>query len=137
MKPETFSLPWPNSDNNHHIPVAVRSKRFNGHVGKIVLSKDAASYRALVKMLLGIRSDKRRWSCPLDISIDLFPPRRGCDTTNYWKSLCDALTHAGVWDDDVLVVEARARRHDPVGKKKSSVTVLIEEHKGEQDGTGT
>ena len=125
MRTEKIILPWPNSDNDHHQPIVRRIK--GKMVPGIALTETAKSYRTLVKMILGIRQPDRRWDCRLDIKIDLYPPRRGCDTNNYWKSLQDALTHAGVWRDDVLAVGSAAERHDAVGKAKANVVVVITE----------
>lgn len=44
--------------------------------------------------------------CDVKVSIGLAPPRNnGWDIDNYTKALFDALTHAGVWKDDKLVVK--------------------------------
>jgi len=121
MDLEMFELPWPNSDNNHHMPIILRGSR---HLS-ISLTRDAREYRKLVKMIMGFRHPDRVWGSPVSVTIHLYPPRKGCDTNNYWKSLQDALTHAGVWTDDRIVVESHAFRHRPVGRNDAKVQVII------------
>ncbi|AUX93667.1 hypothetical protein C2E15_11645 [Mixta gaviniae] len=44
-------------------------------------------------------------TCPLDVSIVLYPPdRRKRDLDNFQKALFDSLTYAGVWKDDSQIM---------------------------------
>lgn len=98
--------------------------------GRNILSKEAREYRKLV--IEQIRSARARKAVPRDkiavpvsVDLELWPPdRRRRDLDNYQKGLFDALTKAGVWQDDSQVWDYRVRW----GKgtvKGGSITVRI------------
>jgi crossover junction endodeoxyribonuclease RusA len=64
-----------------------------------LISKSGREYREVV--VRACRAIQGKMTGRLFVTVDLFPPdRRIRDIDNFNKSLLDALTHAGVWDDD-------------------------------------
>ncbi len=88
-----ITLPFPNSANTHW-----RHGR-----GITYLSASGRAFRDAVKeatKLYGEKAPEGR----LTISIDLYPPnKRIIDIDNRVKPLLDALTHAGIIQDDSLI----------------------------------
>jgi len=78
---------------------------FSYYQGRPVLSKDARSYRHHVRRIAIAKGIKPLMG-PLHIHIDIFPPdKRRRDIDNCFKSVLDALQHAGVfWDDSQIIV---------------------------------
>ena len=66
--------------------------------------------------------ERVREQCPgemltnrLNVEVVLFPPdRRQRDLDNYMKALLDAITHAGLWEDDVLIDQLSIYRGEVV-----------------------
>jgi len=89
-----LELPFPPSINHF----------YSYYQGRPVLSKDARTYRHLVRRLAIAKGIKPMMG-PLAVRIDITPPddrRRDCD--NVQKSVLDALQHAGAfWDDSQIV----------------------------------
>lgn len=87
----TYTLPWPPSVNGCWKP-----KRGGG----VYLSKNAAKFRsdAIAEIL---QQGRRRFDGPVSVDIVLHPPTAAkYDIDNFNKAILDALTHAGVWNDD-------------------------------------
>lgn len=98
-----IELPWPPSVN--HVWRRVGSKT--------ILSADGRKYRetvgqhCLIRKIAGARISGR-----LSVKILVNPPdRRRRDIDNLTKVPLDALTHAGVWDDDSQIDELYIRRN--------------------------
>ena len=96
-----LDLPFPNSTNTHW-----RKAR-----GITYISAQGKAFRTAVAHFAGLRgaiAPKGR----LSVGVELFPPdKRVRDIDNYGgKTLLDALTHAGVIEDDSLVDELRIVR---------------------------
>ena len=95
---------------------------------KTLLSAYGRAYRKVVcdsVLEAGVRrgylADKR-----LAVTIAAMPPdRRRRDLDNIPKAVFDALTHAGVWDDDSQIDRLTISRLDPV--KGGAIIVQIEE----------
>ncbi len=89
-----LELPYPPSINHY----------FSYYQGRPVLSKDARSYRHLVRRI-AIANGVKPLMGPLAVRIEIYPPddrRRDCD--NVQKAILDALQHAGAfWDDSQVV----------------------------------
>ena len=91
-----FRMPWPPSLNRYY-----RTWR-----GRILISKAGRLYREEVIKLVRDADLDFGISCDIKVSIGLAPPKNnGWDIDNYTKGLFDALTHAGVWKDDKLIVK--------------------------------
>lgn len=86
-----LKIPFPPSVNGYW-----RSFR-----GRQILSKRAREYRAkVVKAVASVG----KVDGPCSVIITLHPPdKRRRDVDNYSKAILDALTHAGIWDDDSQV----------------------------------
>ena len=89
----TLELPWPPSVNHYY-----------RHVGpRVLISKDGRKYRETVARITR-RAANPTFCAPVDVDIGLYPPdNRRRDADNSLKSLLDALTCAGVYEDDSLI----------------------------------
>jgi crossover junction endodeoxyribonuclease RusA len=107
-----LELPWPPSANRVWRGRAGRAKPY--------LAKSARDYRLAVKSIVAAaKIDGLPLDGPLAVTIVAHPPdRRKRDLDNLAKSVFDALTLAGVWCDDALVVDERKIKSEiePGGK---------------------
>lgn len=111
-----LTLPYPPTGNH-----AVKHGR-NGHYA----TQDARRYRTEVAAIALRQGARRGIGGPLAVVAEIRPPdRRRRDLDNAWKTIADALTHAGVWVDDYLIGDLRLIRGEPV--KGGSVSVFVEE----------
>lgn len=93
----TLTLPYPPSINHYY-------------VGGRVLNERARAYRKevfytlpRVTALVG----------PLTVDMDVYPPsKRRYDLDGLWKGVLDALTHAGIWQDDSQVFRLCSTKRD-------------------------
>lgn len=113
-----IDLPWPNSTNTHW-----RHAR-----GRTYISPAGIAYRSAVKVsaaLHGLIAPEGR----LDVGVQLYPPdKRVRDLDNFGtKSLLDALTHAGIIQDDSLIDRLLIERMPVV--KGGKCRVFISEYK--------
>ncbi len=105
----SITLPWPPTVNGYWQAFAIGG-------GRVVMSltKRARLYRSDVATAIRLKFGAAKlvpYSTPVRIDVELrAPDRRARDLDNHLKGLFDALTHAGVWDDDVLVDEMTVRR---------------------------
>lgn len=109
-----LTLPFPNSTNSH----------WRTAKGRTYISPRGMAFReavALSKRLYGHSAPEGR----LSIGVELYPPdRRKRDIDNFGgKSLLDALTHAGIIEDDSLVDELRIVRKEVVKEGKCRVFI--------------
>lgn len=114
----TLELPWPPTANLiwRHVRGATYS------------SAKYQQFTAMVFLLVRQQLPRRfvRYCWPIRVEIDLYPPtRQKSDIDNRIKPTLDALTRAGVWEDDSLVAELRVRRMKVV--KNGKAVVRIEE----------
>lgn len=113
--PRSFVLPWPPSVN-----AIWRSIVIKGSV-RVLLSKEGRKYREGVQKLIG---QVPTIAQPVEVRIAAYPPDgRRRDIDNIAKAALDALTHAGVWDDDVRVAVLHVSRCPPVPGGRLIVTV--------------
>ncbi len=104
-----LELPWPPSMNGYWIPRAVP-----GRGVFMQRTKRATVFRR--EVIFAIRKRMGRvaiapYKTPVRVDIELrVPDRRRRDIDNHGKAIFDALTHAGVWEDDSLVDELTVRR---------------------------
>lgn len=96
-----FDLPFPPSINHY----------FSYYQGRPVLSKEARAYRHLVRRIARAKGVKPLMGA-LNVHIDIFPPdKRRRDIDNCFKSVLDALQHAGVFWDDSQIIVLHAVKH--------------------------
>ena len=92
-------LPWPPSVNRYYRNLA----------GKTLISAEGRAFRKVVEGLLAGRVS--RFDGRLAVVITCCAPdRRRRDLDNLGKGLLDALTHAGVWEDDSQIDDLRLVR---------------------------
>ena len=106
--PFAFSctLPWPPSVNGYFASVK----------GRLILSAKGRQYREAIKAL-GL---EQRWPnfnhSRVRVEFEAWvPDKRRRDLDNILKSLCDSLTHAGIWHDDSQIDDLRIYRAPLVG----------------------
>lgn len=113
----TLTLPWPPSVN-----------RIWRRVGNnTILSAEGRSYRKNVAdICLVNKVSGRQINSRLSVILDANPPdKRKRDLDNLPKAVFDALTHAGVWEDDSQIDEMIVRRNQSV--KGGLITITIQE----------
>lgn len=91
----SLQLPWPPTVNTYWRNVG----------GRVLISERGRAYRrAVVDAVWAQRGAKAPIAGPVILTLELSPPdaaRRDLD--NLFKAPLDALTHAGVWEDDSQV----------------------------------
>ena len=119
MLPITLTLPWPPSVNKYWRHTFV-NRRFT-----VLLSAEARRYKDNVLYVVVARHAQLHLSCPVAVHISLYPRNRMTrDIDNYSKGLLDALTYAGVWQDDKLVRYMTVRMCDPVPQRGKCVVTI-------------
>jgi len=94
-------LPFPPSVNTYW-----RAPNKGPLAGRHLISAKGRAYQsaACAAIVEQLRRLPKPTSAPAAVEIILFPPdARRRDIDNYNKALFDALTHAGVWEDDSQV----------------------------------
>lgn len=95
-----LTLPYPPSVNHYWRTTVVRKGR--RHVPRVYVSEEGKRYR---RRVVAILKDVPQLSGPVGATIVAYPPdNRRRDLDNLPKSLLDALTWAGVWEDDSALV---------------------------------
>ncbi len=99
----TLRLPYPPSINNYYGVT---------RTGKRYIKKEGRDYRIkVVDLLRAATWDKKPLPYRLQVWIEEYPPdRRRRDLDNTKKALLDALTHAGIYEDDCLIDDLRTVR---------------------------
>lgn len=96
-----FTLPFPPSVNAYW-----RSPNKGVSKGKHLVSAAGRKFKNAVRaaIFLQLRAIPKPSSSPAAVDIILYPPDyRRRDLDNYNKALFDALTYAGIWEDDSQV----------------------------------
>lgn len=117
MKEVMLKLPFPPSTNQyyrrsgHHIHISNKGRQYRQDVIAIVDREQC-----------GMFEDAR-----VRIVMQLIPPnKRKYDIDNRCKALFDALTHAGVWNDDEQIDILSIYKRDPI-PNEGCVVVSIKE----------
>jgi crossover junction endodeoxyribonuclease RusA len=93
--------------------------------GRSILSKPGRDWYKIA--IPSLQAQANGWRCPNRAALTLtfrFPDYRRCDISNRIKALEDAITKAGLWDDDSLVDEIHMYR-GAVDKDNPGVMVTI------------
>lgn len=94
-------LPWPPSVNRYWRSVN----------GRVLIAAAGRRYRADVELVMRLAGRIGIGDSPVIVSIQAFyPDARRRDIDNILKAPLDALTHAGMWDDDSQVEELSIRK---------------------------
>ena len=113
-----LTLPWPPSVNAYYRHIVMKG------IPRTLVSAEGRAYRAEVAARVLIARAAKRLNTRLALRIEAWPPdRRARDLDNILKSLLDALTQAGVIEDDSLFDEIHLKRGPVV--KPGSVSVFI------------
>ena len=100
-----MTLPWPPSLNRYWRAVQ----------GRMLISEEGRRYRKAVADAAMLSRWPKHGAKRLTVSIEAWvPDKRRRDLDNMLKAALDALTHAGVWDDDSQIDDLRIKRM-PVG----------------------
>lgn len=93
--------------------------------GRMLISKKGREYRQLVADQVLIQKGAKHYAGKVKMTIEAWrPDERRRDLDNLLKAPLDALTHAGVYMDDRLIVDLRIYWADEKGGK---LKVKIEE----------
>ncbi|WP_413734363.1 RusA family crossover junction endodeoxyribonuclease [Sodalis sp. RH21] len=116
-----LTLPFPPSVNSYW-----RAPNQGALAGRHLISVNGRRYRTDV--LASVLEQLRRMPVALchDLSIELvlYPPNRARrDLDNCFKALFDALTHAGIWQDDSQVKQLSARWGEVTIGGKAEITI--------------
>ena len=91
---------------------------------RVLVSRQGREYRQRVAQLVGKVAPH---TVPLAVTIHAYPPdNRRRDLDNVLKAALDALTGAGVWDDDSQIADLRIVRM-PVGEARLDIYVAQDE----------
>lgn len=112
----TYTLPWPPSLNNMYPTVR----------GRRVLSAEGKRFKAsVVAHVLSQGRPAKPLAGRLRLEVLVYPPdRRRRDLSNLVKAVEDALTAAGVWEDDSQVDVLQVARM--FVSPKGAITVTVE-----------
>lgn len=94
-------LPWPPSVNRYWRTVN----------GRMLISAGGRKYRVEVLATALLQSIVSVGSAPVEVSIlAYYPDKRRRDIDNVLKAPLDALTHAGIWEDDSQIEALSIRK---------------------------
>lgn len=112
-----IELPFPPSMNTYWRNVK----------GRTLISKKGREYRkAVIDIFKNYSSPKL--TARISVEIDFYPPdRRRRDIDNSLKAPLDALTHAGVWEDDSQIDRLSIYRREVLSKGQGKLLVRISE----------
>jgi len=113
-------LPYPPTGN--HSVKHSRGRHYSTQDAKAYKSKVAAIVQATESELISCFE----YMADVKVVCEIFPPdKRRRDLDNVFKSVGDALTHSGVWQDDSQIVDLRLVRGEV--REGGMVTVEVTE----------
>ena len=93
-----LTLPWPPSLNTYW-------RMFNN---RMIISKAGRDYRKAVADQIMIQRGAKHFASKVKVTIAAYrPDERKRDLDNLLKAVLDSLSHAGVYEDDSLIVDLR------------------------------
>ncbi|MDH0063180.1 RusA family crossover junction endodeoxyribonuclease [Leclercia adecarboxylata] len=116
-----LTLPFPPSVNAYW-----RSPNSGPLKGRTLVSAKSREYQsdACAAIIEQLRKLPKPSSAPAAVEIVLFPPdARRRDIDNYNKALFDALTHAGIWEDDSQIKRMLVEWGPVTQKGKVEITI--------------
>ena len=116
-----LTLPFPPSVNAYW-----RSPNSGPLKGRTLVSAKGREYQsdACAAIIEQLRKLQKPCSAPAAVEIVLFPPdARRRDIDNYNKALFDALTHAGIWEDDSQIKRMLVEWGPVTQKGKVEITI--------------
>lgn len=119
-----LTLPYPPSVNTYY-----RSPRTGPLAGRTLISEKGRAYRKAVADAVIQHARRRAPEGRLSVGVTLYmPDRRKRDIDNAMKGLLDAMTHAGVIEDDSLIDRLVIERGPVVkgGSAKVSISQYLE-----------
>ena len=111
-----LTLPFPPSVNTY----------WRNFQGRMLISKKGREYRKAVADQILIQKGNKHYKGKIKLTIEAWrPDNRKRDLDNLLKAPLDALTHAGVYEDDQLIVDLRIFwAEDQGGKLKIKIEEL-------------
>ncbi|EJG7681855.1 RusA family crossover junction endodeoxyribonuclease [Salmonella enterica] len=116
-----LTLPFPPSVNTYW-----RSPNKGPLKGRHMVSASGRKYQseACAAVIEQLRRLPKPSTAPAAVEITLYPPdNRIRDLDNYNKALFDALTHAGIWEDDSQVKRMLVEWGPVIPKGKVEITI--------------
>ncbi|EMA1799446.1 RusA family crossover junction endodeoxyribonuclease [Cronobacter turicensis] len=116
-----LTLPFPPSVNKYW-----RAPNKGPLAGRHLISAKGRAYQseACAAIIEQLRKLPKPSSAPAAVEIFLFPPdARRRDIDNYNKALFDALTHAGIWEDDSQIKRMLVEWGPVTPKGKVEITI--------------
>lgn len=94
------TLPYPPSVNHYWRHVRVKAGR-GAYCNRVLISEEGRRYRQAIYNYCTVNRLPRFGKQPIDVVMLAHPPdNRRRDIDNLFKSVLDALAHAGIYDDD-------------------------------------
>ena len=110
------SLPWPPTVNTYWRHVN------KGGTTIVYVAKEGQIYRTAVQGLVATK--RKLHTGRLRVEIEAWPPdKRKRDLDNILKSLLDALTYAGIWEDDSQIDLLLTRRRQVIPDGRLDVRI--------------
>ncbi|MCK4621078.1 MAG: RusA family crossover junction endodeoxyribonuclease [Desulfuromonadales bacterium] len=121
-----LELPWPPSVNHYWGSRVIYSKKHRRHIVSKYIAERGKKFRSDVIdecLIQGVIN--KRLQGPLSSRIELYPPKNfRYDQDNFQKALFDALTHAGVYEDDSQIDDNHVRKMHKVPGGKVIIEIL-------------
>jgi crossover junction endodeoxyribonuclease RusA len=109
-----LELPFPPSVNQYWRAIPLRGKGGKTVGARNIISEDGREYRErVVRQLKPLSLPTLAGRLSLVIEFREPKPARARDLDNFNKALWDALTHAGVWQDDSQIDQYTVCRGEP------------------------